>query len=135
MRRWNDQKRNALHSLIKRGGVRFTSLLLAAILLLPGGAMLPQNAEAAYGDLTEDVDNDNTYALQVSTGTLNVQGSLADEILYFNVVYEDTDGYVRSHRIFPGENALRDSMDWANDQAKTDAEASENAGESPEEEY
>ena len=135
MRRWNDQKRNALHSLIKRGGVRFTSLLLAAILLLPGGAMLPQNAEAAYGDLTEDVSDDNTYALQVSTGTLNVQGSLADEILYFNVVYEDTDGYVRSHRIFPGENALRDSMDWANDQAKTDAEASENAGESPEEEY
>lgn len=130
MRRWNDQKRSALHSLIKRGGVRFTSLLLAAILLLPGGAVFPRSAEAAYGDLTEDVSDDNTYALQVSTGTLNVRGSLADEILYFNVIYEDADGYVRSHRIFPGENALRDSMDWANEQAKTADGAGQSGGNS-----
>ncbi len=117
MRGANDNKRKELRSIPTRRAVRLIAFLLSAV-LLPGGAALPQKAEAAYGDLDSGLD-DNTYALQVSTGTVSVTGSLADEILYFKINYEDEDGYVRSHRIFPGENALKDSMDWAEQQGTT----------------
>ncbi len=94
-----------------RGVHRLAALLLA--LTLSVSVLLPQSAQAATSsDLRGDLD-DNTYALQVSTGTVSASGSLEDEILYFKITYTDTDGYVRSHRIFPGENALADSMDWA----------------------
>ena len=107
-----NNKRDKLRSLLMQGAARFTALLLTAAMLLAGGAMLlPMRAEAAIGDLDDGLDN--TYALQVSTGTVSTAGSLADEILYFKINYVDEDGYVRSHRIFPGENALGNSSDWA----------------------
>ena len=104
----------------RQRGSRLLAMLLLAAMLLPGGIVMPQSVAAAYGDLDDNLkDNSNTYALQVSTGTLTVNGSLADEILYFKIVYEDVDGHVRSHRIFPGENALRDSMNWAEQQGSS----------------
>lgn len=114
MLRWDQDQANIKRKSLRRPAVRLTSLLLAGILLLPGGALAPQRAAAA--DDIGQLDS-NTYALQVTTGTVSAAGSLADQILYFKVVYEDEDGYTRSHRIFPGENALKDSMDWAASQA------------------
>ncbi len=98
-------KRNKLRSLLAHGAKRFAVILLSAAMLLP------MQAGAAVGDLEDSLDN--TYALQVSTGAVSTAGSLADEILYFKISYVDEDGYVRSHRIFPGENALGDSSEWA----------------------
>lgn len=115
MRGWKREQANKLWGALTRQAVRLTSLLLTGAMLLP---MLPQKAGAAasdYGEL-EQLDT-NTYALQVSTGVVSTRGSLADEILYFKVVYEDEDGYTRSHRIFPGENALEQSDQWAAGQA------------------
>lgn len=104
----------------RKSGYRLVAMLLLAVMLLPGGLILPQTAAAAYGDIEDNLaDNSNTYALQVSTGTLTVSGNLADELLYFKIVYEDVDGHVRSHRIFPGQNALKDSMDWAGQQGES----------------
>ena len=118
MRGINGDKRTKLRHILARRAARFTAFLLAAAMLLPGGGLTPQKAEAAaYGDLGSNL-NDNTYALQVSTGAVSVTGDLADEILYFKITYEDEDGYVRSHRIFPGEDALKNSMDWAEQQGK-----------------
>ena len=119
MRGINGDKRTKLRHILARRAARFTAFLLAAAMLLPGGGLTPQKAEAAaYGDLGSNL-NDNTYALQVSTGAVSATGDLADEILYFKITYEDEDGYVRSHRIFPGEDALKNSMDWAEQQGKS----------------
>ncbi len=125
MRGINGEKRTELRHILARRAARFTAFLLAAAMLLPGGGLTPQKAEAAaYGDLGSSL-NDNTYALQVSTGAVSTTGDLADEILYFKITYEDEDGYVRSHRIFPGEDALKNSMDWAEQQGKSLAESGE----------
>ncbi len=129
MRKTKDNKRKEPRRAFARGANRFAALLLAAALLLSGGIVLPQRAEAAtYGDLSGSL-TDNTYALQISTGTVSVSGSLADEILYFKITYTDTDGYTRSHRIFPGENALQNSMNWAksvgSESKKTDNRATQ----------
>ena len=114
MRKTKDNRTGKPRRALARGANRFAALLLAAALLLSGGIVLPQRAEAAtYGDLSGSL-TDNTYALQISTGTVSASGNLADEILYFKITYTDTDGYTRSHLIFPGENALQDSVSWAN---------------------
>ncbi len=112
MRKTKDNRRKEPHRAFVRDVKRITAFLLTAVLL--GGIMLPQQTEAslAYGDLSDSL-TDNTYALQVSTGTVSASGSLTDEILYFKITYTDTDGYTRSHRIFPSEEALQNSVNWA----------------------
>ena len=109
-------ERKKRRSILMQRGHRLVAMLILVAILLPGGIFMPQNVAAANGDLEDELTSDNTYALQVSTGALTANGNLADEILYFKIVYEDTDKHVRSHRIFPSENALKDSMDWADQQ-------------------
>ena len=117
MREVYNEKRKRSHSALARSAGRLAALLLAAVMLLPDVALLPRSAAAASDDASGGSSGsgigNNVYALQVSTGAVSVKGSLADEILYFKITYKDTDGYVRSHRIFPGENALKESMAWA----------------------
>ncbi len=111
---------------VRRFAERLTAVLLSAAILLGSVALLSANVSAAsYGDPSTSPD-DNTYALQVSTGAVSATGNLADEILYFKIVYTDVDDYTRTHRIFPGEDALNESMTWASENGTTTADTQKN---------
>ena len=107
----NDEKRMNMRTLL-RGMVT----LILAICMAVSGVITPLTASAAtYGDLQSGLGS-GTYALQVSTGAVSTTGTLADEILYFKITYKDENNNTRSHRIFPSENALKNSVDWAKEQ-------------------
>ena len=109
-----DKKKTGRTNSPAQFGKRIMAVLMTAALLFGSSSVQNLTAQAADTD-TKKTGLDNTYALQVSTGVISASGNLADEILYFKITYEDKDGYVRSHRIFPGESALKESMSWAND--------------------
>ncbi len=114
MREKNNKNRIKPRDIRLRTGARMTAFFLTLAMLVTGGAVFPFKLSAAETS-SDAAAYDNTYALQVSTGVVSTTGKLADEILYFKIVYVDTDNYVRSHRIFPGENALEESFDRASE--------------------
>lgn len=100
-------KRNKNHR--GRSGPAHWVPCLLALLMLAGG-VLGSSAYAAGDGLGVD---DNTYALVVTTGAATPVGDLSKEIQYFKIIYEDVDGYTRSHRIFPGEDSVQESLEMA----------------------
>ena len=113
----NNKKRKELRSsAVRKAMLAIASLMTVAVLLISGNGLPTAAAAVSYGDLSGSLKSTATYALQVSTGAVSTTGSLADEILYFKISYTDENDCVRSQRIFPAENALKNSMDWADAQ-------------------
>ena len=107
------EKKQRTRCIIAHWAARFLAVLASV-------AALSLSAYALNGAV-----DDNTYALQVTTGAVSADENLAEEVQYFKIIYEDVDGHIRSHRIFPGEGELRDSMDWAVEQGAAGADAAQ----------
>lgn len=93
-----------------RRGLARRGLCLLILLALVGQLLCVPSYAAAGGS---SVFDGNTFALVVTTGITTAAGDLSEDIQYFKIVYEDMDGYTRSHLVFPGEDSAQESLELA----------------------